>query len=57
MGQMMRDEAVVYPFHGIYPISFVNMFNFVNYITKWKNSLHMVHALEIFKNVNATLGS
>jgi hypothetical protein len=55
MGQMMWDEAVVYPFHVC--TSFVNMFNFVNYITKWKNSLHMVHAFKIFKNANTTLGS
>jgi hypothetical protein len=34
MGQMMQDEVVVYIFHGMYPISFANMFNFVNYQIK-----------------------
>jgi hypothetical protein len=38
-----------FPVHEIYLISFFNKFNFVNYITRWKNSLHIIHALKIFK--------
>jgi hypothetical protein len=38
-----------FPFHEIYLISFVDKFNFVNYITRWKNRLHIIHALKIFK--------
>jgi hypothetical protein len=39
----MWDNVVMFPFHEIYLISFVNKFNFVNYINKWNNNLHMVH--------------
>jgi len=34
----------------IYPISFVNKFNFENYINRWKNiGLHTIYASNIFK--------
>jgi hypothetical protein len=34
-------------FIRIYPISFVDKFNFVNYIGRWKNELLMVLTLNI----------
>jgi hypothetical protein len=35
----MWDSDVGFPFHEIYSISFVNKFDFVNYIIRCKNSL------------------
>jgi hypothetical protein len=34
MEQRMWDNVVMFSFHEIYPISFVNKFNFVKYITR-----------------------
>jgi len=51
MGQRMWDIVVVFLFHEIYPISFINKFNFVNYIIQ--NSPHVIQctrmSLELFK--------
>jgi hypothetical protein len=49
MRQRMWDIVVLFPFDEIYLISFVNKFNFVNYIIRWKNSLHIIHVGELFK--------
>jgi hypothetical protein len=49
MRQRMWNNVVMFLFHEIYPIAFVNKFNFVSYIIRWKNSFHIIHALEIFK--------
>jgi hypothetical protein len=40
MGQRMWDNVVMFPFHEIYSISFVNKFKFINYINRWKKSTH-----------------
>jgi hypothetical protein len=45
---MWDNVVILFPFHEIYPISFVNNFNFVNYIIKSKNILHMIRELKIF---------
>jgi hypothetical protein len=47
MGQRMWNSVVAIPFHEIYPISFFNKFNFVNYINR--NSPQIINALKIFK--------
>jgi hypothetical protein len=47
MEQRMWANVVMFSFHEIYPKSFVNKFNFVNYITR--NSPCIMHALQIFK--------
>jgi hypothetical protein len=52
MGQRMWNRVVVIPFHEIYPISFFNKFNFVNYINR--NSSQIIIALKIFKIARIT---
>ncbi len=50
MKQRTWDNVIMFHFHSIYPISFVNKFNFVNYINRWKNiGLQTIHTLNTFK--------
>ncbi len=49
MGQRMWNNVVMFLFHEIYRITFINKFNFISYINRWKNNFHIIHGLEIFK--------
>jgi hypothetical protein len=49
MGQRMWDNVVMFPFDEIYPISFINKFNFVNFLSTRNDSLHIIHSLKLFK--------
>jgi hypothetical protein len=53
MEQRMWDNVVMFSFHEIYPISFVNKFNFVNYITR--NSPCIIHALFVVSRLSTQL--
>jgi hypothetical protein len=43
----MWDNVIFFSFDEIYPISFVNKLNFINYIIR--NNSHVIHALQTFK--------
>jgi len=52
IGFRMWDNGVVFPFHESYPISFVNEFNFINYITIWKDNLHIIQCAKNIQKEN-----